>query len=60
MKVEGTDSAGTMDVEINLGEEITDTEGSESLARCDLRKFLLQIFSEFVNRKLTGCYKYII
>lgn len=59
MKVENTTN-NTMDIEINLGDEITDTETTESLAKCDLRKFLLQIFSEFLNRKLAACYKYII
>lgn len=50
-----------MDIEINLGEEITDQlDKKENLIKSDPRRFVLQIFSEFLNRKLTSCYKYII
>lgn len=47
-----------MDIEINFGEEYE--EPSRPLLRSDPRKFLLQIFSEFMNRKMTSCYKYIV
>lgn len=49
---------GSMDIEINLGDEVK-TE-RENLVRCDPRRFLLQIFSEFINRKMINCFKYIL
>jgi hypothetical protein len=49
---------GTMDIEVELGEDYE--EKPRPLLRADPRRFLLQIFSEFLNRKMLSCYKYIL
>ena len=47
-----------MDIEINIGEDYQ--EKPTPLLRADPRRFLLQIFTEFLNRKMNSCYKYIV
>lgn len=58
IKEEGK-TLGDMDIEINLGEELPE-EGSKAMLRADPRRFLLQIFNEFMNRKINSCLKYIL
>jgi len=50
---------GSMDIEIDIGEEYREEE-RRVLLRADPRRFLLQVFTEFLNRKMTACYKYIL
>ena len=51
----------SMDIEIGLGEEyVPQEQEKKGLLRADPRRFLLQIFIEFLNRKMTTCYKYIL
>ncbi len=48
----------SMDIEIDLGEDFV--QPAKPLLRADPRRFLLQVFSEFLDRKMVSCYKYVV
>lgn len=48
----------SMDIEIDLGEDFV--QPAKPLLRADPHRFLLQVFSEFMDRKMVSCYKYVV